>query len=109
MASSAGCGRFNTNVALSSPSVTTSSRLLYHDRRGLMRSFSFALPVNRSQVHLTSRAVNGLPSCQLTPLGRLKVSPGPSSLHHPPCATPGPTDPPLCFPRYFPLPTTPLT
>jgi len=31
------------------------------------RSLSFAVPCNSSQVHVTSLAVNGLPSCHLTP------------------------------------------
>src|ERR1700674_5223439 len=46
-----------------------------------MRSFSLALPVNRSQVHLTSLAVNGLPSCHLTPWRNGNVSSVPSSFH----------------------------
>src|SRR5437667_7372599 len=45
-----------------------------------MRSFSFALPLSRSQVHLTSWAVNGLPSCHLTPWRSGKVNSVPSSL-----------------------------
>src|ERR1700738_2394948 len=44
-----------------------------------MRSFSASLPLSRSQVHLTSRAVNGLPSCHLTPWRSGKVSSVPSS------------------------------
>src|ERR1700757_4454773 len=59
----------------------TSSRLRYQDLRGLTRNFSVDLPVIRSQVHLTSAAVNGLPSCHLTPSRSLKVSSFPSSLH----------------------------
>src|SRR5689334_7353937 len=59
----------------------TSSRLLYQDLRGLTRNFSIDLPVIRSQVHLTSAAVNGLPSCHFTPSRSLKVSSLPSSLH----------------------------
>src|SRR5262249_52561830 len=47
--------------------TVTSSRLLYQVLRGLRRSFSADLPVNRSQVHFTSLAVNSLPSCHLTP------------------------------------------
>jgi hypothetical protein len=35
--------------------------------RGLRRSLSADLPVSMSQVHLTSLAVNGWPSCHLTP------------------------------------------
>src|SRR4029077_9677440 len=38
------------------------------------------LPVSRSQVHLTSLAMNGLPSCHLTPWRHRKVSSVPSSL-----------------------------
>src|SRR5260370_1200557 len=45
----------------------TSSRLRYHALRGLRRSFSLPIPISKSQVHLTSAAVNGLPSCHLTP------------------------------------------
>src|ERR1700757_4075264 len=59
----------------------TSSRLRYQDLRGLTRNFSVDLPAIRSQVHLTSAAVNGLPSCHLTPCRNLKVSSLPSSLH----------------------------
>src|SRR5712691_6007619 len=55
--------------------------LLYQDFRGLRRSFSLDLPVSMSQVHLTSLAVNGLPSCHLTPWRSGKVSSVPSSLH----------------------------
>src|SRR5437016_210279 len=46
-----------------------------------MRNFSAAVPLTRSQVHLTSLAVNGLPSCHLMPGRSLKVSSLPSSLH----------------------------
>src|SRR5206468_7876930 len=56
------------------------SRLRYQDLRGLTRSFSADLPVSRPQVHLTSAAVNGLPSCHLTPWRNLKLSSLPSSL-----------------------------
>src|ERR1700730_5162402 len=59
--------------------MLTSSTLLYQDLRGLMRSFSLALPLSRSQVHLTSWAVKGLPSCHLTPWRSGKVSSVPSS------------------------------
>src|SRR6516165_1862699 len=59
----------------------TSSRLRYQDLRGLKSNFSVDLPVIRSQVHLTSAALNGLPSCHLTPSRNLKVSSFPSSLH----------------------------
>src|SRR5712691_7618346 len=46
-----------------------------------MRSLSLALPVSRSQVHLTSWAVKGLPSCHLTPWRNGRVSSVPSSFH----------------------------
>src|SRR4029077_12878556 len=64
----------------SSPLVVTSSRLRYHALRGLRRNFSCVFPCRRSQVHLTSAAVNRLPSCHLTPCRSLKVSSLPSSL-----------------------------
>src|SRR5207302_9560004 len=54
--------------------------LLYQDLRGLSRSFSLDLPVSISQVHLTSLAVKGLPSCHLTSWRKSKVSCFPSSL-----------------------------
>src|SRR6516162_7973494 len=46
----------------------------------LTRSFSLPIPISRSQVHLTSAAVKGLPSCHLTPRRNGKVSSLPSSL-----------------------------
>src|SRR5205085_10617940 len=49
--------------------------------RGLSRSLSSPSPRSRSQVHLTSLAVNGLPSCHLTPARNLNVSRVLSSLH----------------------------
>src|SRR5215467_7648062 len=64
-----------------SPLTLTSSRFLYQDLRGLRRSLFSDLPVSVSQVHLTSWAVNGLPSCHLTPWRSGKVSSVPSSLH----------------------------
>src|ERR1700730_2158381 len=75
------CGRWGRNVTSRSPFGVTSSRLRYQDLRGLTRSFSADLPAIRSQVHLTSAAVNDLPSCHLTPGRNLKVSSLPSSLH----------------------------
>src|SRR6201998_331414 len=75
------CGRFRRKVTSLSPLGMTSSRLRYQDLRGLTRNFSVDLPVIRSQVHLTSAAVDGLPSCNLTPSRSLKVSSFPSSLH----------------------------
>src|SRR5207253_9328079 len=77
-ASNAGCGRFRRKVTSYSPLVTTSWTLLYQERRGLTRSFSLVLPASRSQVHFTSFAVNGLPSCHLTPWCNGKVSSVPS-------------------------------
>src|ERR1700744_1002069 len=76
-----GCGRFRTKLASWSPVVVISSMLLYQDFRGLRRSLSLSLPVSMSQVHLTSAAVKGLPSCHLTPWRNLKVSRVPSSSH----------------------------
>src|SRR5438132_1253818 len=46
-----------------------------------MRNFSLDLLVSRSQVHLTSWAVKGLPSCHLTPWRSGKVNSVPSSFH----------------------------
>src|SRR6266851_6113687 len=55
--------------------------LSYQDLRGLTRSLSLPVPITRFQVHLTSAAVNGLPSCHLTPWRSGKVSSVPSSFH----------------------------
>src|SRR5262249_36596225 len=88
----AGCGRCRWKVTSKSPLVVTSSRLRYHDLRGLRRSLSLDLPVSRSQVHLTSLAVKGLPSCHLTPSRNGKVSSVPSSLHDQPVARSGTID-----------------
>jgi hypothetical protein len=66
--------------------------LLYQVLRGLRRSFSADLPVSRSQVHLTSLAVNGLPSCHLTPGRNGRVSSVPSSFHDQPVARSGTID-----------------
>src|SRR5208337_227122 len=65
------------------------SKLLYQDLRGLTRSFSLDLPTIRFQVHLTSAAVNGWPSCHLTPCRSGKVSSVPSSFHDQPVARSG--------------------
>ena len=46
-----------------------------------MRNFSAALPAAASQVHLTSAAVNGLPSCHLTPWRSGRSAAVPSSSH----------------------------
>src|SRR5260221_349646 len=64
-----------------SPFVVTLSTLAYQPLRKLTLKLSGAVPASRSQVHFTSAAVKGLPSCQLTPLRRAKVSFLPSSLH----------------------------
>src|SRR5207302_5411560 len=80
-ATKAGCGRFSLKLTSKSPLVTTSSRLRYQGLRGLRRSLSANLPCNMSHVHLTSLAVNGLPSCHLTPWRNLKVSAVLSSSH----------------------------
>src|SRR3981081_2877821 len=77
----AGCGRLSLNVTSSSPWAITVSRLPYHVLRGLTRSVSLALPCSRSQVHLTSPAVNGSPSCHLTPRRSLKVRLVPAASH----------------------------
>src|SRR6266404_6269513 len=69
--------------------MVTSSRLRYQGLRGLTRSFSLDLPVKRSQVHLTSLAVKGLPSCQATPWRNGNVSSVPSSFHVQPVARSG--------------------
>src|SRR5580692_2095157 len=50
------------------------------------------MPVSSSKVHATSLAVNGLPSCQVTPSRSGKVSSVPSSLHDQPVARSGSTD-----------------
>src|SRR3984893_3465483 len=86
-----GCGRFRRKVTSYSPLAVTSSRLLYQVLRGLRRSFSADL-VSRSQVHLTSLAVNGLPSCHLTPGRNGRVSSVPSSFHDQPVARSGTID-----------------
>src|SRR5229473_597332 len=77
----AGCGRFRWNVAVRSASAVTPSTFSYQALRGLARNFSGDLPSSRSHVHLTSLAVNGWPSCHLTPWRSLKVSASLSSLH----------------------------
>ena len=64
-----------------SPSVTMSSRLRYHAFRGLSRNLSCPLPSTRSNVHLTSAAVKGFPSCHLTPWRNLKLSRVKSGFH----------------------------
>src|SRR5215469_6974436 len=63
--------------------------LANQDLRGLIRSFSLALPINRSTVHLTSAAVKGLPSCHLTLCRKGNVSSVPSSFQAQPLARSG--------------------
>src|SRR6516164_6148258 len=65
------------------------SRFLYQSLRGLTLSFSLALPVSIAQVHSTSLAVKGFPSCQVTPSRSGKVSSVPSSFHDQPVARSG--------------------
>src|SRR5215472_12660784 len=74
MAKSEGCGRLRWSATSKSPLVVTSEMLLNRSRRGFFRNLSWALSCNRSKVHLTSLAVNGLPSCQLTPSRSLNVT-----------------------------------
>src|SRR5712691_13333675 len=76
-----GCGLFRWKVTSLSPFVVTSSRFAYQDLRGLRRSASPALPASMSQVHFTSLAANGVPSCHLTPWRSGKVNSVPSSFH----------------------------
>ena len=79
-ASSAGCGAFRLKTASWSPLAVTLSTLAYQPLRKLTLKFSCALPASRSKVHFTSAAVNGLPSCHVTPSRSAKVSFLPSSL-----------------------------
>src|SRR4029450_3214486 len=79
--SNAGCGAFSLKAASLSPLAVTQSTLAYQPLRKLTLKFSGALPCRRSMVHFTSAAVNGLPSCHLTPLRKAKLSVLPSSLH----------------------------
>src|SRR6202030_3175658 len=67
----------------------TASRFRYQDLRGLTRSFSLALPVSRSQVHWTSLAVKGLPSCHVMPWRSGSVNSVPSSFDDQPVARSG--------------------
>src|SRR5262249_20612061 len=88
----AGCGRLRWKVTSKSRLTVTSCRLRYHGLRGLRRSFSLDFAVTRSHVHLTSRAVNGVPSCHLTPWRNRNVSSVPSSFHDHSVARSGTTD-----------------
>ena len=80
MVSSDGCGRLRWTVACRSLSAVTLSTLAYHDRRGFLRSLFSPLPISMSKVQTTSLAVNGLPSCQVTPSCSLKTRSLPSAL-----------------------------
>ncbi len=55
--------------------MLTSRSLVYQTLRGLrLKSWTSLLPMIIRQVHCTSLAVNGAPSCHLTPCRSLKVS-----------------------------------
>src|SRR5580704_10259419 len=55
--------------------MLTSCSFPYQTLRGLRwKSALSPLPISIRQVHCTSLAVNGLPSCQTTPCRSLKVS-----------------------------------
>ncbi len=56
-----------------SPLVVTSVNVAdTRSLRGFLRNLSCALPCSRSKVHFTSLAVNGWPSCHLTPCAQLE-------------------------------------
>src|SRR5215468_5738553 len=84
-----GCGRFRLKTTSSSPLTLTLSRFVYQDARGFLRKSSGSFPVSLVQVHCTSFAVNGLPSCHLTPWRSLKMSLVLSALHDQPSARSG--------------------
>src|SRR5256885_5643134 len=67
-------------AASKSPLVVTFSTLAYQPLRKLTLKLSLAVPASSSKVHLTSAAVNGLPSCHFTPSRSAKVRVLPSSL-----------------------------
>src|ERR1700704_1642846 len=52
----------------------TSLTFSYQIARGLRRRYSGSLPLRRCHVHCTSLAVNGFPSCQVTPGRKFSVS-----------------------------------
>src|SRR6516225_11236075 len=84
-----GLNSMNLKVPSNSPRVLTSATLSYQDLRGLTRSLSLPVSISKFQVHLTSAAVNDLPSCHLTPWRSGKVSSLPSSFHSHLVATSG--------------------
>src|SRR6478736_7933909 len=79
-----GCGRPRVKVTSVSLPTVTSFRLSYQTLRGFLRmmsAFSSPLPISASQVHFTSLAENGFPSCHFTPWRSLKVSLVSSGFH----------------------------
>src|ERR1700704_3911721 len=74
MASSEGCGRLSLKVTSRSPLRLTSLTFSYQSLRGFLRNVCCDTPRNMSQVHFTSLAVKGWPSCHLTPSRNRKVS-----------------------------------
>src|SRR3546814_9182139 len=74
-----GCRRPRWKVTSWSLSTVISSRLSYQGLRGFLRIGSDDWPMTMSQVHFTSFAVNGWPSCHLTPSRSVKLSSVPSS------------------------------
>src|SRR3981081_3194997 len=55
--------------------MLTSRSFVYQTLRGLrLKSWVSLLPISIRQVHCTSLAVNGAPSCHFTPCRNLKVS-----------------------------------
>src|SRR3546814_407441 len=91
-----GCGRFRWKLTASSASTVTSSRFEYHASRGFLRSRASLFPLIASQVHFTSFAEKGLPSCQVTPVCSLKLSVLLSSLQDQLFARSGTIDSMLC-------------
>src|SRR5205809_8032908 len=77
----AGCGRLSWTVTSLAPLGTTSATLSYQLLRGFLRNEALARPISMSNVHFTSAAVNGLPSCHFTPSCSLNVSFVLSALH----------------------------
>ena len=57
-----------------SPLTATSLTFCHQMARGFLRKSSASLPASLFQVHCTSLAVNGLPSCHMTPRRNLNVS-----------------------------------
>src|SRR5262245_37509698 len=72
-----GCGPFS---AEQSPLVVISATLRYQALRGVMRNLSAERSISASQVHLTSRAVKGLPSCHVAPCRSWKFNCGPKKI-----------------------------